>query len=102
MLNKIITRVLTKLSVEKKTVVEEMRFNALRHIPELNVSHKLLRKLIFCFDLYHGCLDTRDGKIYNNPCQDKRCAGYKFWQYYTFHLLYLYFFFVIFILIYLY
>ncbi|RYR72436.1 hypothetical protein Ahy_A02g006655 [Arachis hypogaea] len=54
-----VNRVFTELSEEKKTIVEEMRFDALRHIPKLNVSHKLLRKLILSFDLYHGFLDTR-------------------------------------------
>ncbi|RYR05473.1 hypothetical protein Ahy_B06g085340 [Arachis hypogaea] len=59
-----IARVFTELSEEKKTIVEEMGFGALRRIPELNVSHKLLRELILCFDLYHRFLDTHYGKIY--------------------------------------
>ncbi|RYR54949.1 hypothetical protein Ahy_A06g030203 [Arachis hypogaea] len=46
-----------------------MGFGALRRIPELNVSHKLLRELILCFDLYHGFLDTHYGKIYIIPAK---------------------------------
>ncbi|KAL4307060.1 hypothetical protein AHAS_Ahas16G0240500 [Arachis hypogaea] len=46
-----------------------MGFGALRYILELNVFHKLLRELIHCFDLYHGCLDTRYGKIYITPAK---------------------------------
>ncbi|KAL4337246.1 hypothetical protein AHAS_Ahas12G0091000 [Arachis hypogaea] len=46
-----------------------MGFDALRHILELNVSHKLLRKLILCCDLYHGFLDTRYEKVYITPAK---------------------------------
>ncbi|KAL4321737.1 hypothetical protein AHAS_Ahas14G0140400 [Arachis hypogaea] len=55
--------VFAQLSERKKATVEEMGFGALRHIPKLNVSHKLLRELILCFDLYHRFLDTRYGKV---------------------------------------
>ncbi|RYR48846.1 hypothetical protein Ahy_A07g034918 [Arachis hypogaea] len=61
---RLIARVFAELSEKKKVIVEEMGFGVLRHIPELNVSHKLLRGLILCFDLYHRFLDTRNGKIY--------------------------------------
>ncbi|KAL4328941.1 hypothetical protein AHAS_Ahas13G0250400 [Arachis hypogaea] len=68
-----------------------MGSGALGHIPESNVSHKLWRELIRCFDVYHGCLNTLWQNLHN-PYQDKRCTGHKFCRYYTFHLLHLYFF----------
>ncbi|KAL4394303.1 hypothetical protein AHAS_Ahas02G0138500 [Arachis hypogaea] len=72
-----IARVFAELSEEKKTIIEEMEFGALRYIPELNISHKLLRKLILCFDLYHGSLDTCYGKIYITHAKIG-CTGPKF------------------------
>ncbi|KAL4350161.1 uncharacterized protein DS421_10g298110 [Arachis hypogaea] len=59
-----IARVFIELSERKKAIVEEMKFGALRHIPELNISHKLLRELILSFDLYHGFLDTCYANVY--------------------------------------
>ncbi|QHN81910.1 uncharacterized protein DS421_20g691060 [Arachis hypogaea] len=59
-----IARVFTELGERKKAIVEEMEFGALRHIPELNISHKLLRELILSFDLYHEFLDTCYAKVY--------------------------------------
>ncbi|RYR20056.1 hypothetical protein Ahy_B03g065141 isoform B [Arachis hypogaea] len=44
-----------------------MGFGALTHVPEMNVSHSLLRELIDCYDDYHGCLKTLHGKIYITP-----------------------------------
>ncbi|RYQ93030.1 hypothetical protein Ahy_B09g099288 [Arachis hypogaea] len=44
-----------------------MGFGALTHVPEMNVSHALLRKLIDCFDEYKGCLKSLQGKIYITP-----------------------------------
>ncbi|KAL4343362.1 hypothetical protein AHAS_Ahas11G0070800 [Arachis hypogaea] len=52
------------MCVEKKNIVEDMGFGALAHIPEMNISHKLLRELIHCYDAYHGCLETLYRKIY--------------------------------------
>ncbi|XP_020964673.1 uncharacterized protein LOC110265765 [Arachis ipaensis] len=52
-----------------------MRFGTLRHIPELNVSHKLSRELILCFDLYHAFLDTHYGKIYITPTKIGHALG---------------------------
>ncbi|QHO24340.1 uncharacterized protein DS421_12g371370 [Arachis hypogaea] len=46
-----------------------MRFGALAHIPEMNVSHKLLRELIACYDVYYGYLDTLHGRIYITPAK---------------------------------
>ncbi|RYR76390.1 hypothetical protein Ahy_A01g000983 [Arachis hypogaea] len=64
-----IARVFAELSEQKKVTIEEMEFGALRHIPKLKVLHKLLKELILCFDLYHGFLDTRYGKIYITPAK---------------------------------
>ncbi|XLS84822.1 hypothetical protein HN51_034988, partial [Arachis hypogaea] len=64
---KAIATVFKILSQEKKDVVEEMGFDALAHVPEMNVSHALLRELIDCYDEYHGCLKTLHGKIYITP-----------------------------------
>ncbi|KAL4391535.1 hypothetical protein AHAS_Ahas03G0254800 [Arachis hypogaea] len=61
---KSISRMLKEMSEEKKNIVEEMKFGALAHILEMNISHKLLRELIHCYDAYHGCLNTLYGKIY--------------------------------------
>ncbi|KAL4288268.1 hypothetical protein AHAS_Ahas19G0269200 [Arachis hypogaea] len=47
------------MSDDKKAIVEELEFAAIRHIPALNVSHKLLKKLAYSFDLYNNTLDTR-------------------------------------------
>ncbi|KAL4337788.1 hypothetical protein AHAS_Ahas12G0145200 [Arachis hypogaea] len=47
----------------KKILVDELEFDALRHIPSLNVTHKLLKELICSFDLYKSPLNTRYGKI---------------------------------------
>ncbi|KAL4365501.1 hypothetical protein AHAS_Ahas07G0112400 [Arachis hypogaea] len=41
-----------------------MGFDALAHILEMNVSHKLLREFIGCYDDYYGYLDTLYGRIY--------------------------------------
>ncbi|RYR19329.1 hypothetical protein Ahy_B03g064092 [Arachis hypogaea] len=64
---KSIARMLKEMSEEKKNIVEEMGFGALAHILEMNISHKLLRELIHCYDAYHGCLNTLYEKIYITP-----------------------------------
>ncbi|RYQ94963.1 hypothetical protein Ahy_B08g089942 [Arachis hypogaea] len=80
------------MTQEKKDIVEEMGFGALAHIPEMNVSHALLRELIDHFDEEKGCLKTLQGRIYITPRKvatalgitnrgnrfhDKECAGYE-------------------------
>ncbi|QHO01267.1 uncharacterized protein DS421_13g413610 [Arachis hypogaea] len=57
------------MSQKKKDIFKEMGFGALAHIPEMNVSHALLRELIDCYDEYHGCLKTLNGKIYITPAK---------------------------------
>ncbi|KAL4299788.1 hypothetical protein AHAS_Ahas17G0135900 [Arachis hypogaea] len=52
-----------------------MGFGALGHIPELNVSHTLLRELIRCFDVYQECLDTLYGKIYKTLAKIRDAGG---------------------------
>ncbi|RYR19785.1 hypothetical protein Ahy_B03g064676 [Arachis hypogaea] len=64
---KTIARVFKAMSQEKKYIVEEMRFAALEQVPEMNVSHSLLRELIAFYDDYYGCLNTLHGKIYITP-----------------------------------
>ncbi|KAL4274787.1 hypothetical protein AHAS_Ahas20G0042100 [Arachis hypogaea] len=54
-----------------------MGFSALAHVPEMNVSHALLRELIDCYDEYHGCMKTLHEKNIHNTCQDSSCAGHK-------------------------
>ncbi|QHO29883.1 uncharacterized protein DS421_8g228700 [Arachis hypogaea] len=63
------------MSVEKKNIVQEMGFVALAHIPEMNISHKLLRELIRCYDAYHGCLETLYGRIYITPAKMRDALG---------------------------
>ncbi|KAL4321808.1 hypothetical protein AHAS_Ahas14G0147500 [Arachis hypogaea] len=48
---------------EKKVLVNELEFSALRHIPSLNVIRTLLKELAHSFDLYEGSLDTRYREI---------------------------------------
>ncbi|RYQ99166.1 hypothetical protein Ahy_B07g087055 [Arachis hypogaea] len=55
-----------------------MGFGALGHIPELNVSHTLLRELIRCFDVYQECLDTLYGKIYKTLAKIRDALGINF------------------------
>ncbi|KAL4390531.1 hypothetical protein AHAS_Ahas03G0154400 [Arachis hypogaea] len=55
-----------------------MRFGTLGHFPELNFSNKFLRKLIRCFDVYHGCLDTLYDKIYITPAKIRDMLGINF------------------------
>ncbi|KAL4300800.1 hypothetical protein AHAS_Ahas17G0237100 [Arachis hypogaea] len=57
------------MSQQKKDIVEEMGFGALAHIPKMNVSHKLLRELIACYDDYYGYLDTLYDRIYITPAK---------------------------------
>ncbi|XLR34980.1 hypothetical protein S83_062880, partial [Arachis hypogaea] len=64
-----IARVFAGLSEQKKAIIKEIKFGALRHISELNVSHKLLKELILSFDLYHGFLGTHYGKVYITPAK---------------------------------
>ncbi|KAL4316152.1 hypothetical protein AHAS_Ahas15G0256500 [Arachis hypogaea] len=59
---KAIARVFKAMSHEKKDIVEEMGFGMLAHVPEMNVSHSLLRELIACYDDYYGYLYTLYGK----------------------------------------
>ncbi|KAL4391191.1 hypothetical protein AHAS_Ahas03G0220400 [Arachis hypogaea] len=70
---KAIARVFKAMSQEKKYIVEEMGFGALEQVPEMNISHSLLRELIACYDDYYGCLNTLHGKIYITP--DKVAAA---------------------------
>ncbi|KAL4337907.1 hypothetical protein AHAS_Ahas12G0157100 [Arachis hypogaea] len=64
---KAIATVFKVMSQEKKDIVEETRFGALAHVPEMNTSHSLLRELIDCYDDYNGCLKTLHRKIYITP-----------------------------------
>ncbi|KAL4329181.1 uncharacterized protein DS421_13g415330 [Arachis hypogaea] len=66
------------MSVEKKIIIEEMEYDALAHILELNISHKLSRELIRCFDAYNGCLETLYGKIYITPARIRDALGINF------------------------
>ncbi|RYQ79538.1 hypothetical protein Ahy_Scaffold5g107756 [Arachis hypogaea] len=75
---KSIARVFKEMSVEKKNIVQEMGFVALAHIPEMNISHKLLRELIRCYDAYHGCLETLYGRIYITPAKMRDALGINF------------------------
>ncbi|RYR61959.1 hypothetical protein Ahy_A04g019239 [Arachis hypogaea] len=59
--------VFRNMSQEKKYIVEQIGFGALTHVPEMNVSHILLRKLIDCFDDDKGCLKTLQGNIKITP-----------------------------------
>ncbi|QHO13749.1 uncharacterized protein DS421_15g518150 [Arachis hypogaea] len=52
-----------------------MGFGALAHFPEMNVSHKLLRELIGCYDDYYGYLDTFYGGIYITPDKVANALG---------------------------
>ncbi|KAL4276917.1 hypothetical protein AHAS_Ahas20G0255100 [Arachis hypogaea] len=63
------------MSEQKKAIVEEMGFGALRHIPSLNVLHKLSRELILFFDLYKGFLETRYEKICITPTKIRDALG---------------------------
>ncbi|KAL4315559.1 hypothetical protein AHAS_Ahas15G0197200 [Arachis hypogaea] len=54
---------------QTKAIVEEIGFGTLAHVPEMNVSHAILRELIDCYDDYHGCLKTLHGKIYITPAK---------------------------------
>ncbi|RYR74096.1 hypothetical protein Ahy_A02g008713 [Arachis hypogaea] len=51
---KTIATVFKNFSQEKKDIVEEMGFGALAHVPEMNVSHALLKELIDCYDEYRN------------------------------------------------
>ncbi|RYQ96408.1 hypothetical protein Ahy_B08g092154 [Arachis hypogaea] len=64
---KVIAIVFRDMTQEKKDIVEEMGFGAPEHLPEMNVSHALLRELIDRFDEEKGCLKTLQGKIYITP-----------------------------------
>ncbi|QHN94026.1 uncharacterized protein DS421_17g597750 [Arachis hypogaea] len=55
-----------------------MGFGALAHIPEMNISHKLLRELIRCYDAYHGCLETLYGRIYITPAKIRDALAINF------------------------
>ncbi|QHO15455.1 uncharacterized protein DS421_10g295070 [Arachis hypogaea] len=57
------------MSQQKRDIVDEMGFSALAHIPEMNVSHKLLRELISYYDEYYGYLDTLYGRIHITPAK---------------------------------
>ncbi|RYR78310.1 hypothetical protein Ahy_A01g003065 [Arachis hypogaea] len=63
------------MSQKKKDIVEEMGFDALAHVPEMKVSHALLRELIDCYDEYHGFLKTLRGKIYITPAKVVAALG---------------------------
>ncbi|KAL4396171.1 hypothetical protein AHAS_Ahas01G0065200 [Arachis hypogaea] len=52
------------MSQKKRDIVDEIGFCALAHIPEMNVSDKLLRELLACYDDYYGYLNTLYGRIY--------------------------------------
>ncbi|RYQ83160.1 hypothetical protein Ahy_B10g101785 [Arachis hypogaea] len=67
--------VFNNMSQEKKDIVEEMGFGALAHVPEMNVSHALLRKLIDFYDEYRGCLKTLHEKIYITPAKVAAALG---------------------------
>ncbi|RYQ85698.1 hypothetical protein Ahy_B10g105287 [Arachis hypogaea] len=66
---KLIARVFKGMSEEKKNIVEEMEFGVLPHIPEMNISRKLLKELIRCYDAYNGWLETLYCKIYITPAK---------------------------------
>ncbi|RYQ88928.1 hypothetical protein Ahy_B09g095830 [Arachis hypogaea] len=72
---KAIATMFKNLNQEKKDIVEEMGFGALAHVPEMNVSHALLRELIDCYDEYHRCLKTLHDKIYITPCKIAATLG---------------------------
>ncbi|KAL4288023.1 hypothetical protein AHAS_Ahas19G0244700 [Arachis hypogaea] len=55
---------LSKMSDDKKVIVEELGFADMRHIPTLNVPHRLLKELAYSFDLYKSTLDTWYGVIH--------------------------------------
>ncbi|KAL4345680.1 hypothetical protein AHAS_Ahas11G0302600 [Arachis hypogaea] len=63
------------MSDQKKAIIEEMGFGALRHILSLNVPHNLLRELAHFFDLYKGFLETRFGKIDITPIKIRDALG---------------------------
>ncbi|RYR75524.1 hypothetical protein Ahy_A01g000066 [Arachis hypogaea] len=64
---KAIATVFRDMSQEKKDIVKKMGFGVLAHVPEMNVSHALLRELIDCYDDTKGCLKTLQEKIYITP-----------------------------------
>ncbi|QHN76335.1 uncharacterized protein DS421_19g642990 [Arachis hypogaea] len=75
MVTKTIATVFKNMNQEKKDIVEEMGFGSLAHVPEMNVSHALLRELIDCYDEYHGCLKTLHEKIYITPVKVAAALG---------------------------
>ncbi|XLR08385.1 hypothetical protein S83_036323, partial [Arachis hypogaea] len=72
---KAIARVFKAMSQQKQDIVVEIGFGALAHVPEINVSHKLLRELIGCCDDYYGYLDTLYGRIYITPDKVANALG---------------------------
>ncbi|QHO52480.1 uncharacterized protein DS421_2g39690 [Arachis hypogaea] len=72
---KTIATVFKNFSQEKKDIVEEMGFGALAHVPEMNVSHALLKELIDCYDEYRGCLKTLHEEIYITPVKITAVLG---------------------------
>ncbi|KAL4343541.1 hypothetical protein AHAS_Ahas11G0088700 [Arachis hypogaea] len=64
--------------MKKRKILWKKWDSVLAHILKMNISHKLLRKLIRCYDAYHGCLDTLYDKIYIIPAKirDARCINF--------------------------
>ncbi|KAL4294567.1 hypothetical protein AHAS_Ahas18G0241000 [Arachis hypogaea] len=63
------------MSQQQRDIVDEMGFGTLAHIPKMNVSHKLLRELIACYDDYYGYLDTLHGRIHITPAKVADALG---------------------------
>ncbi|RYR55635.1 hypothetical protein Ahy_A06g030818 [Arachis hypogaea] len=55
------------MSKEKKTIVRDLSFGGLMHIPPMNVLHKLLKELAYSFDVRTNRLDIRYGVLTINP-----------------------------------
>ncbi|RYR48236.1 hypothetical protein Ahy_A07g034243 [Arachis hypogaea] len=55
------------MSEAKKTIVQELGFGGLVHIPPMNVPHKLLKELANSFNLDKNKLNTRHGSLKIKP-----------------------------------
>ncbi|RYR65629.1 hypothetical protein Ahy_A03g011555 [Arachis hypogaea] len=55
------------MSDEKKVIVRKLGFDGLMHIPPINLPHKLLKQLVYSFNVIRNKLDTRHGELFINP-----------------------------------